>query len=141
LTRLRQLATTEGSRVNAPYDSPRRVDQVITYLWATFQQPYFWAATELWLAARHNPDLADATLPQEKQLYTIGREMVDDAFGPVLTQHRDYETCREMIFTSMRGVALTYAFDKRDPNTEANLRHWRLMARRLLDVDTRQRTP
>src|SRR6187402_717362 len=29
-----------------------RIDQAVTLLWSTFRQPYFWAAMEIWSAAR-----------------------------------------------------------------------------------------
>ena len=37
-----------------------RIDRAIELMWATFQEPPFWAAMELWTAARTDPDLRAA---------------------------------------------------------------------------------
>ena len=37
-----------------------RVDRAIDLMWATFQEPPFWAAMELWTAARTDPELRAA---------------------------------------------------------------------------------
>src|SRR6478735_1070228 len=36
-------------------DGVERIDYAVALLWKTFRQPYFWAAMELWLAARKDP--------------------------------------------------------------------------------------
>jgi len=114
-----------------------RVDAAVGALWATYHQGYFWAATELWLAARSNPRLAEALRPNEKALGTTIRAAIDEMFGPELTAHPAYIDVREVLNTSMRGVALTYAFDPRDPTRDPNLASWRALAHRELDTDRR----
>ena len=39
---------------------------------------------------------------------------------------------RETLLTSMRGVALTYGFDPRDPATDPHVAQWQGLARALL---------
>ena len=39
-----------------------------------------------------------------------------------------------LLLSSMRGVALTYAFETRDPTTDPNLLTWRRLARQMLEV-------
>ena len=39
---------------------------------------------------------------------------------------------RETLLTAMRGVALTYGFDPRDPQTDPHLEQWKQLARMLL---------
>jgi hypothetical protein len=46
--------------------------------------------------------------------------------------HPLYPTLRQVLFTSMRGVALTYSFDRRDIATEPAVRGWQRLARSVL---------
>lgn len=115
-----------------PTDPDARIDAVVEGLWASFGEPQFWAATELWVAARTEPALADVIRPAERRL---GREIwasMDALFGVELVAHPMYHVVRHTLFTSMRGVALTYAFDKRDPTTEPSLANWKQLAKALL---------
>src|SRR3954466_4123436 len=45
-----------------------RVDRAIELMWATFQEPPFWAAMELWTAARTDPELRAALRTEERRL-------------------------------------------------------------------------
>jgi AcrR family transcriptional regulator len=133
-SRLEQLAEAETADSDSAMNLAERIDQAISYIWSTFQQDYFWAATELWLGARHSQGLIDALLPAERHLYSTVRKMIDVAFGTELVARQGYVACRELLFTSMRGVALTYAFDIRDPRGDPHLEQWRTAARVMLDV-------
>ncbi|GAA0236107.1 TetR/AcrR family transcriptional regulator [Cryptosporangium japonicum] len=131
----RRSASASGEAL--PDDPEARIDVVVEGLWLSFNEPQFWAATELWVAARTEPALADVIRPAERRL---GREIwasMDGLFGPALTAHPMYQVVRHTLFTSMRGVALTYAFDKRDPSTEPSLANWKQLAKAILlsDVD------
>src|SRR3954451_12430004 len=44
---------------------PERVDRAIDLMWATFHEPPFWAALELWTAARTDPALRRALQVEE----------------------------------------------------------------------------
>jgi AcrR family transcriptional regulator len=111
-----------------------RLDGATDQLWATFRQPYFWGAIELWTAARTDPGLRETLLPQERRLGVAIRRVVDVLYGPAITCRPGYATMRELVFTSMRGVAMTYAFDQRDPAHDPHLPLWRQASRRLLDA-------
>jgi hypothetical protein len=108
---------------------------VIRVLWSTFHLPYFWAATELWVAARASPALAEVIRPAEKDLGKVIWATMDSLFGPVIAAHPLYPAVRQVLFTSMRGVALTYAFDRRDTATEPAIAGWQRVARSLLLPD------
>lgn len=109
-----------------------RLDRGIDLLWRTFAEPYFWAAVELWTAARTDRHLQAALLPQERELGAAIRAGLDRFFGPELTTHPRYPHVRDLLFTSMRGVGLTYAIDPRDPATDPHLLLWKQTARALL---------
>ena len=42
-----------------------RLDRAVELMWETFSEPHFWAAIELWTAARTNPELQRALLPRD----------------------------------------------------------------------------
>jgi AcrR family transcriptional regulator len=109
-----------------------RIDLVIDGLWKTFLQTSFWAATELWIAARTEPALAEVIRPAERRLGRAIWARMDALFGPELAARPLYPTLRNVLFTSMRGVALTYAFDRRDPQAEPALAGWKRLAGELL---------
>jgi AcrR family transcriptional regulator len=126
-------AESVGPTLPSGADDPAaRVDAVIDLLWQTFHLPYFWAATELWVAARTEPALAEVIRPAERRLGRVIWETMDALFGPEAAAHPLYPTLRQVLFTSMRGVALTYAFDRRDVRVEPALPGWQRLARAVL---------
>lgn len=129
--------TSTMSRDEWPAAAADRIDAAVSTLWSTYHQGYFWAATELWLAARSNVRLAEALVPKEQALGGAIRSSIDEMFGPELTAHRAYVDLRELLNTSMRGVALTYTFDPRDPALDPHVPTWQALARRELEVERR----
>ncbi|WP_297537409.1 TetR/AcrR family transcriptional regulator [Amycolatopsis sp.] len=130
--RVQSVATQSMAAITAGAATGKRVDQAVELMWTTYQQPYFWAATELWMAARHNDDLGVALRPAERELYVAIKVVVDQMFGPVFIARKRYPLVREQLLTSMRGVALTYSFDARDPKSDPHLAQWKELARALL---------
>ena len=75
--------------------------------------------------------LASATMSFE-QLRAAIREVTDAIWGPEIAAHPNYEQLRELLFTSMRGAAMPYAFEDRPPRTDPHLELWKSIAHRLL---------
>jgi AcrR family transcriptional regulator len=109
-----------------------RLDRAVELMWETFSQPHFWAAVELWTAARTNRELRDAVLPEEREILAVVRAGMARFYGPGLASHPRYPHVRDLLFTSMRGVGLTYALEHRDPRTDPHLPLWKDVARELL---------
>lgn len=110
-----------------------RIDRAVEASWQTFSEPIFWAAVELWTAARTHPELSASLLPQERSLGTVIRHANEELYGPEAAAHPRFGMVRELLFTSMRGVGMTYAFDPRDPRTDPHLKLWKELARTLLE--------
>jgi len=121
-----------GTRTTWPDDPQDRIRAAVLAMWSTYQQDYFWAATELWLAARHNAELRDSLEQQERVLYKQVRAVTDAMFGAPLNQHPDYARVRETLNTSMRGAALTYAFDRRNAARDPHIADWVTLAVKVL---------
>lgn len=111
-----------------------RIAQVVEFMWLTFHEPHFWAAVELWVAARTNAGIAEALPPAERKLAGVIRASVDRMWGPEMAGHPRYPQLRELLLTSMRGVALTYSFDRRDPGLDPHLSQWINTAHVLLEA-------
>ncbi|KAA9166558.1 TetR/AcrR family transcriptional regulator [Amycolatopsis acidicola] len=131
-THLRQIEDRVAGALAGEPEGPRRVDRCIELLWATFQEPPFWAAMELWTAARTNRSLAQSLRPAERQLREAIRKVGDRIWGPAVCAHPRYGELRELLFTSMRGAALPYAFRTRPPVTDPHVALWQGMARGIL---------
>ncbi|GAA1202246.1 TetR/AcrR family transcriptional regulator [Prauserella alba] len=130
--RLRETEIRVSDALAGHPEGPERVDRCIELLWATFHEPHFWAAVELWTAARTNEALASALRPAERQLRESIRAVTDRIWGPWVREHPRYDELRELLFTSMRGAALPYAFESRDPAADRHVEVWKSAARALL---------
>jgi AcrR family transcriptional regulator len=135
----RHLATERLRRTSERIDrlagglsGAERLDRAIELMWETFSEPHFWAAVELWTAARTNEELRAALLPEEREIGAAIRAGMDRFYGPELVAHPRYPQVRDLLFTSMRGVGLAYSLDHRDPRTEPHLELWKQVARTLL---------
>jgi len=115
-----------------PTDPVERIAVAVDLMWQHFRQPYFWASMELWLAARSHEDLRTELLPLERALGGMIKEQTDRFFGPDLTANPRYAETRDLVYTSMRGVALGYAIDPRDAETDPYLREWRRQFEQVL---------
>jgi AcrR family transcriptional regulator len=134
------LAEVQQRAVAVMADEPHgreRVGRAIDLMWATFQEPPFWAAMELWTAARTDPDLRAALRSEEHRLRTAIRAVADGIWGPEIAGAPLYAELCELLFTSMRGVAMVYAFEDRPPATDPHLELWKRLAARMLTLDSR----
>lgn len=123
-----------AERTTWPDDATERVSAAVDTMWATYQQPYFWASMELWLAARHSDTLREELLPHERHLGALVRRTTDALFGQTLTSHPKYPALRDMLIASMRGVALSYALEPHDPASEPQLNEWKHLAVTVLGL-------
>jgi AcrR family transcriptional regulator len=134
------VATTQldevGRRAAAVmHDEPtgrERVHRAIELMWATFQEPPFWAAIELWTAARTDPALRAALRGEERRLRAAIAAVADAIWGAEIAGAPLYADLCEVLFTSMRGVALVYAFEDRPAATDPHLGLWKRLAGRML---------
>jgi AcrR family transcriptional regulator len=114
---------------------PERVGRAIDLMWTTFQEPPFWAAMELWTAARTDPELRAALRAEDRRLRSAIRAVADEIWGPEVAAAPLYGELCEMLFTSMRGVAMVYAFEDRPAATDPHLPLWKRLATRMLALD------
>ena len=130
--RIREMELWFETAPAAEAGGAERIDFAVALLWRTFRQPYFWAAMELWLAARTDPGLSSELASSEHRLGRAIENVIATMFGPSHSSHPAFADTRDLLFTSMRGVALTYAIDDRDPDADPHLPRWQQLARTLL---------
>jgi AcrR family transcriptional regulator len=88
-----------------------RLDAAMDLLWSMFRGPVFVAWTELWVAARTDPELATTVLAVERRFTTETRTMFTELFppepggDPLL-----YGIARDFAFALLTGVALQRLF-------------------------------
>lgn len=134
-TGLGSFAVEHTSAITAADRDESRIDQAVAQMWTHFQQPYFWASVELWIAARHNESLRDALGPAEDELASSVRVTLDSLFGPYFVAHPNYRMLTNVLVSSMRGSALATTFsDRRSAGSTRQLREWQSTARVLLGV-------
>jgi AcrR family transcriptional regulator len=88
-----------------------RLDAALDLLWSMFQGPAFVAWTELWVAARTDPDLAATVIAVERRFTAETRTMFAEMF-PAQPQADAllYDIARDFAFAVMGGVALQRLF-------------------------------
>jgi AcrR family transcriptional regulator len=116
------LATT----TTAPPEE-RRTEWAVGVLWKTFEGPLYAAALELWVAARHDPELLAALQPQERILGQAIRSMATDLFGPAARTSAAFGETLDLVIDAMRGAAARSVL-RTDTHDEKLLASWtRLM--------------
>lgn len=113
-----------------------RSDWAVSTLWAGLMHSSFFTALELWGASRTDALLAEKVRIHEKRVLERVRGNARDLFGPVITATEHYETMFAIVFSSMRGMAVTYTFSGLDPATEPMIGEWQQTARTLLARST-----
>lgn len=111
--------------IDWPDDPIERISMGVETGWSTFHQPYFVASMELWTAARTNERLRSTLLPAEKELGPTVRAAVASFLGPELTAAPRYGELYPILLSSMRGAAIPYLLDRRNPQDDPHLPLWK----------------
>lgn len=86
---------------------PERDRPAVLLIWGAFDGPLFFAAMELWTAARTDEDLRAALLPQERQLGREMRALMAEMLGSPTVDNPGFAAVYRLVLTSMRGHAMT----------------------------------
>jgi AcrR family transcriptional regulator len=116
-------ASVRQAAAELPGEPTARVRLGVELIWQRFHGPLFIAAMELWTAARTDPELRAALLPHERRLGAQLRQLAFEVFGEQVARHPAAEAMYQVLLTSMRGQALTYALQPDAPRDQY-LQHW-----------------
>jgi AcrR family transcriptional regulator len=88
-----------------------RLDAALDLLWSMFQGPAFIAWTELWVAARTDPELAVTVVAVERRFTAETRTMFAELF-PAASESEGplHDIARDFAFAVMSGVAMQRLF-------------------------------
>ena len=111
LAAMEALYVEIGGRLRAeaarlPSGGRERVRSAVWLLWGAFDGAHFFAAMELWTAARTDHDLRAALLPQERHLGREMRSLMTEMLGSPLVEHPEFEDVYRSVVASMRGQAM-----------------------------------
>jgi AcrR family transcriptional regulator len=131
---MERLAERRGAELlAAAEDLPEgreRLVQGLDLLWASYANPLFHAALDLWSHARTDPDLRERLVPVERRLdrqtLTIARRLF-----PALAEQPDFDRLIELAVSTIRGLAL---LDTLHPGDGRNRKQWRYSRARLVEL-------
>ncbi|GLW34628.1 TetR/AcrR family transcriptional regulator [Actinoplanes regularis] len=111
------------------------LDAFIDSVWRHFSGPLFWAALELWNAARTDAALRAALMPVEKEIFGVLHERARALLGP----DPRVPTVVQLTFEMMTGLAMTGIISGDPGFRDLSIRRWKRAAAILLgrrDPDT-----
>jgi AcrR family transcriptional regulator len=123
----------EAMRADAsslPSDEQLRVRTLLDLLWADFSGALFKVFVKLWIAADDDPELYQRLVPLERDLARTIAKAIGEILGDL--GHGDLEVRVLTALATVRGLALTQAFE---PRGRRNSDQWALvrpMLERLL---------
>lgn len=122
----------QADSVMSADDRTARVIDAIVEIYAT---PLFYAALELWVAARTDPDLLASLLEFER---VVGKKLgeVWQEFGGDAAAAPDFDAVIELTMHLARGMALQKILRSDDRSRQRLLEMWKAMARQALNSST-----
>ena len=97
-------------------DAPDRLTRALDAVWASFSGPLFYAALELWVAARSDASLRANLVRFERGVGRAMAELWRELAGAEASRAPHFEDLLELTFHVMRGMALQRIL--RDDDTE-----------------------
>jgi len=113
-----------------------RTRSAVASMWATFQGDLFYAALELWIAARTDPELHQSLYEAERKL---GRQLFDlatELFGDDVAARPTFPYALDNLLALMRGSALARIIRGEFEDEDRILSEWAAMFTAQTSVDT-----
>ncbi|MGH2863850.1 MAG: TetR/AcrR family transcriptional regulator [Solirubrobacteraceae bacterium] len=131
---MERLAERRGTQLRAAAErlpeGRERLEQGLDLLWASYANPLFQAALDLWSHARTDPDLRERLVPVERRLDRQTLEVTRQLF-PAISGQPDFDRLIEMAVSTIRGLAL---LDTLHAGDARNRKQWRYSRARLVEL-------
>lgn len=131
---MERLAERRGAELLAAAeklpDGRERLEQGLDLLWASYANPLFQAALDLWSHARTDPELREQLVPVERRLDRQTLQITKQLF-PDLAGQPDFDRLIELAVSTIRGLAL---LDTLHPGDGRNRKQWRYSRTRLVEL-------
>ncbi|MBG0567265.1 TetR/AcrR family transcriptional regulator [Actinoplanes aureus] len=124
-----ELAAAELATASAGTD---RLDALIDILWRHFSSPLFWAALELWNAARTDAELRGALVPVEKEVFGVLHAQSRALLEESMPGDPRLATVVQLSFEVLTGLAMTGIVSGDLARRELLIRRWKRAAAVLL---------
>lgn len=119
-----RLDAFRESIARIPADADR-IETLVDLAWNDLSGPVFYAAVELWVAARTDPELRDSLVVEEERVFREMRVLYAEALGSDLTTDPRAATLVEFTVDFLSGLSLTAMLSGRRPSQEANVTQWK----------------
>jgi AcrR family transcriptional regulator len=131
---MERLAERRGAELLAAAEElpegRERLVKGLDLLWASYANPLFQAALDLWSHARTDPDLRERLVPVERRLDRQTLEVTRRLF-PAIAGKPDFDRLVELAVSTIRGLAL---LDTLHPGDARNRTQWRYSRARLVEL-------
>ena len=131
---MERLAERRGAELLAAAENlpegRERLVQGLELLWASYANPLFQAALDLWSHARTDPDLRERLVPVERRLDRQTLAITRRLF-PAIAEQPDFDRLIELAVSTIRGLAL---LDTLHPGDGRNRKQWRYGRARLVEL-------
>jgi len=131
---MERLAERRGAELLAAAENlpegRERLVQGLDLLWASYANPLFQAALDLWSHARTDADLRERLVPVERRLDRQTLAITKQLF-PAIAEQPDFDRLIEMAVSTIRGLAL---LDTLHPGDRRNRKQWRYSRARLVEL-------
>jgi AcrR family transcriptional regulator len=131
---MERLAERRGAELLAAAEGlpegRERLLQGLDLLWASYANPLFQAALDLWSHARTDADLRERLVPVERRLDRQTLAITKQLF-PAIAEQPDFDRLIELAVSTIRGLAL---LDTLHPGDGRNRKQWRYSRARLVEM-------
>ena len=107
-------------------DGPGKMDAVVDLAWQDLTSPIFFAALELWVAARTDADLRAALVPEQDRLFAAMRELYAETMGEPFASDPEAAVLVEFTVDLLTGLSLASMLSRdRGAPPEAVVDRWK----------------
>lgn len=106
-------------------DDTDRIRTTVDLAWNDLSGPVFYAAVELWVAARTDPELRANLVAEEERVFREMRALYAEALGPDLADDPRAATLVEFTVDFLSGLSMTAMLTGKRPEQEKNVEQWK----------------
>jgi len=125
------LVARTGDKISGmpalPKGGSDRLDRSLDVIWDSFTGPLFYAALELWVAARTDPELHTHLYEFERSLGKAIRQVQEKMLAPKPEQRAAYNDQMELTLYMLRGMALQKILRRDDAHRRRLFEVWKRM--------------